>query len=56
MRGPRGVTTALRGWYIGWLQDEAGRGGERGSVRRGSENGVVAEEELRETETWPNRN
>lgn len=57
MRGPRGVTTAMRGWYIGWLQDEAGRGGERGAARRGAGRiGVVAEEELRETETWPNRN
>lgn len=37
MRGPRGVTTAMRGWYIGWRQDEAGRGGERGSGWRGTE-------------------
>lgn len=54
MRGPHGVTTAMRGCYIGgWrLQDEAGRGGERaGRV------GVVGSGgELRETETWPNRN
>lgn len=65
MRGPRGVTTAMRGWcilYIGWLQDEASRAGGRGSVRRGAARretgriGVVVEEELRETETWPNRN
>lgn len=56
MRGPRGVTTAMSGIEGGCRMKRVEKASaDRCGVAR-DESGVVVEEKLRETETWPNRN
>lgn len=58
MGEPRRVTAVMRGWYR-VKRAEVVREREREKARigaAGDESRVVAEEKLRETETWPNRN